>query len=216
MMILPTGRILIILQCVYLPHYGSLNSYCFLKGKNFNACINSDVKKELTDYFTFCYYFLLWLCGSSKCAFKILPCKKYGLNHKKKKKRNIERKIEMHYCLCRNTLLNSPWSFQVNLNFLLGIHNLIFPTESVFSVPEEGALLGDMLHENICCAQRGDTTLLFYFITDSLLSGKQTYLLKSGTESLPPGCVGSLPFISSVHGCDQRFSTISAISWWDH
>lgn len=28
----------------------------------------------------------------------------------------------MHYCLCRNTLLNSPWSFQVNLNFLLGIH----------------------------------------------------------------------------------------------
>lgn len=134
----------------------------------------------------------------------------------KKKKRNIERKIEMHYCLCRNTLLNSPWSFQVNLNFLLGIHNLIFPTESVFSVPEEGALLGDMLHENICCAQRGDTTLLFYFITDSLLSGKQTYLLKSGTESLPPGCVGSLPFISSIHGCDQRFSTISAISWWDH
>lgn len=40
----------------------------------------------------------------------------------KKKKRNIERKIEVHYCLCRNTLPNSPWSFQVNLNFLLGIH----------------------------------------------------------------------------------------------
>jgi len=30
MMILPTGRILLILQCDYLPHYGSLNSYCFL------------------------------------------------------------------------------------------------------------------------------------------------------------------------------------------
>lgn len=207
MMILPTGRILLILQCVYLPHYGSLNSYCFLSGKNFNACINSDVKNELTDYFTFCYDYvvpvnvLLKFCHVRNMDSTI-----------KKKKRNIERKIEMHYCLCRNALLNSPWSFQVNLNFLLGIHNLIFPTESVFSVPEEGALLGDMLHENICCAQRGDTTLLFYFITDSLLSGKQTYFLKSGTESLPPGCVGSLPFISSVHGCDQRFSTISAIS----
>ena len=168
MMILPTGRILLILQCDYLPHYGSLNSYCFLNGKNVNACINSDVKNELTDILLFAVvpvHVLLKFCHIRNMDSTI-----------KKKKRNIERKIEMHYCLCRNTLLNSPWSFQLNLKFLLGVHTQQpdFPHRiSIFCPWGRSFVRRYATWKYVWCSERRYCTLVLFYYRLSPLQNKQ-------------------------------------------
>lgn len=87
----------------------------------------------------------------------------------------------MHYFLPRNILLSSPWSLQVNLNFLVGDSPKkisIFPTE--FPVTAEGVLLGYMCR-NISFVLREE---MLCFIIDSFRAGNQTCLLKSGIKSL--------------------------------
>lgn len=78
----------------------------------------------------------------------------------------------MHYCLCRNTLLNSPWSFQLNLKFLLGVHTQQpdFPHRiSIFCPWGRSFVRRYATWKYVLCSERRYCTLVLFYYRLSLL-----------------------------------------------